>query len=153
ATVARGSAVVVPARFTKLKLGHNPLVERELAAALELILSDLETHGGVQPDLRDEPWRDDPHTASAFLYAADGSGQGVSVDLGQPTVTQLVTLAAQVQEWAIEALWSLGRATNWPPCPEHPVSHPLTAVVRTGRAIWVCPTLATEISEVGALGR
>ncbi|MFF0315160.1 hypothetical protein ACFYPH_10995 [Micromonospora sp. NPDC005252] len=110
-------------------------MERELAAALELILSDLETHGGVQPDLRDEPWRDDPHTASAFLYAADGSGQGVSVDLGQPTVTQLVTLAAQVQEWAIEALWSLGRATNWPPCPEHPVSHPLTAVVRTGRAI------------------
>ncbi|MET7948066.1 hypothetical protein [Micromonospora sp. NPDC005324] len=91
-------------------------MERELAAALEPILSDLGKPGGVQPELRDEPWREDPQTASAFLYASDGSGQGISIDLGLPAVTQVVALADQVQDWAVEALWSLGRATNWPPC-------------------------------------
>ncbi|MGC4865748.1 hypothetical protein ACLQ3B_09980 [Micromonospora sp. DT53] len=127
-------------------------MERELAAALEPILSDLGKPGGVQPDLRDEPWRDDPQTASAFLYASDGSGHGIAIDLGLPAVTQIVTLADQVQDWAVEALWSLGRATNWPPCPQHPESHPLTAVVRADRAVWACPTVGTEISAIGTLG-
>ncbi|MCG5467754.1 hypothetical protein LADH09A_001565 [Micromonospora sp. LAH09] len=126
-------------------------MEHELAAALEPIMSDLEGPGGVQPDLRDEPWRDDSGTASAFLYAPDGSGQGISIELGQPTVTQVVALADQVQEWAVESLWSMGRATNWPPCPHHPSSHPLAAVARAGRAVWTCPTLSTEISEIGTL--
>ncbi|WP_433128066.1 hypothetical protein ACQPWW_00590 [Micromonospora sp. CA-240977] len=126
-------------------------MERELAAALEPILSDLGEPAGVQPDLRDESWRDDPQTASAFLYGADGSGQGISINLGQPAATQIVALADQVQEWAVEALWSLGRATNWPPCPHHPSSHPLAAMVVTGRAVWACPTLSTEINEIGRL--
>ncbi|MEU5932798.1 hypothetical protein [Micromonospora sp. NPDC047187] len=127
-------------------------MQRELAAAPEPILSNLGKPGGVQPDLRDEPWREDPQTASAFLYAPDGSGQGISIDLGLPTVTQVVALADQVQEWAVEALWSLGCPTNWPPCPQHPDSHPLAAVVRAGRAVWVCPTLETEVGEIGKLG-
>ncbi|MGC4745065.1 hypothetical protein ACLQ28_05305 [Micromonospora sp. DT201] len=126
-------------------------MERELAAALEPILADLGQPGGVPPDLRDEPWREDPQTASAFLYASDGSGQGISIDLGLPAVTQVVALADQVQDWAVEALWSLGRATNWPPCPHHPESHPLAAVVRADRAVWACPTLGTEIGEIGTL--
>ncbi|WP_327033356.1 hypothetical protein [Micromonospora ureilytica] len=127
-------------------------MERELAAALEPIFSDLGKPGGVQPDLRDEPWRDDPQTASAFLYASDGSGHGISIYLGLSAVTQIVTLADQVQDWAVEALWSLGRATNWPPCPQHPNSHPLAAVVHADRAVWACPTAGTDISEIGTLG-
>ena len=126
-------------------------MERELAAALDPVLRDLAGPGGVLPDVRDETWSDDPGTASAFLYAADGTGMGISIDLGKPESAQITALADQVQDWAVEALWSLRRPTNWPSCPEHPGSHPLTAAESSGRALWTCPADGTEVSEIGAL--
>jgi hypothetical protein len=126
-------------------------VEPELAAALDPVLRDLARPGGVLPDIRDEPWTDDPQTAGAMLYAADGSGMGVSVALGKPRHAQVAAVSDQVQEWAVEALWSLGRPTNWPPCPRHPGRHPLAADDRAGRAAWICPADQTEISEIGRL--
>lgn len=126
-------------------------MNRELARALHPILHDLAGPNGVQPDVRDQPWQDYPRTASAFLYAADGSGMGIWIHLGQPASTQVAALAEQVQEWAVEALWLLGRSTSWPPCPQHPDSHPLAAVERAGRAVWVCPATATEAGEIGTL--
>ena len=59
-------------------------------------------------------------------------------------------LADWVQEWAVEALWSLGRSATWPQCPHHPDSHPLAPVERAGRAVWVCPKLDVEVWEIGA---
>jgi hypothetical protein len=125
-------------------------VERELAAALEPVLRDLAIPTGVLPDLRDEPWAG-ARTASAMLYAADGSGAGISIDLDETRAAQVAVLADQVQDWAVEALWSLRRPTNWPPCPRHPDSHPLAATVSNGRAVWSCPADKTEISVIGGV--
>ena len=43
------------------------------------------------------------------------------------------------------------RADNWPPCPEHPHTHPLAAVVREGDAVWMCPATEAVVSEIGRL--
>jgi hypothetical protein len=126
-------------------------VHPELTAALTPILADLDRPGGVRPDLRDQEWNDFPGTASAYLYAADGSGQGISLTLGQPPARQVAELADSVQEWAVEALWMLGRPTNWPACPHHPQRHPLAPVELEGRAVWRCPADHTEIAEIGRL--
>jgi hypothetical protein len=126
-------------------------VHPELAAALAPILTDLGRPEGVLPEVRDEEWSDLPATASAFLYTRDGFGQGISVALGQPPHQQVAELADRVQEWAVEALWFLGRPTNWPPCPRHPRSHPLAAVESRGRAVWRCPADSIEIAAVGGL--
>ena len=131
--------------------GRIGCMERELVAALEPILRDLARPGGVLPEIRDETWSDIPGTASAMLYAADGSGTGVAVDLGLAVPARIAGVADQVQEWAVEALWSSHRPTNWPPCPHHPGRHPLAAVEGDGRAVWVCPADQAEISEIGSL--
>ena len=125
-------------------------MERELGAALEPVLRDLALPGGVLPDVRDEPWGA-AGTASAMLYAADGSGAGVSTWVGSPLPTQVAALADQVQDWAVEALWSLHRPTNWPPCPRHPGSHPLAAGEIDGRAVWICPADQIEVSAIGGV--
>jgi hypothetical protein len=124
-------------------------VEPELAAALEPVLVDLSGPGGVVPDVRDERWSRAARTAGAVLYDAGGFGMGVSIDLGQPRPSQIAAVADQVQEWAVEALWFLGRPTNWPACPHHPDRHPLAAEERDGRAVWTCPADHTEIAEIG----
>ncbi|AGL17337.1 hypothetical protein L083_3827 [Actinoplanes sp. N902-109] len=124
-------------------------MDDDLARALQPVLADLAGPGGVLPEIRDEPWTDLPDTASVMLYAADGSGQGVSVDLGLTPVARVVAVADQVQEWAIEALWSAGRPTNWPPCDRHPVAHPATAREQAGRAVWACPVTGTEVAGIG----
>ncbi|GAA3935828.1 hypothetical protein [Actinoplanes auranticolor] len=123
----------------------------ELAAALAPILTDLGRPEGVLPEIRDKEWNDLPATASAYLFAQDGSGQGISVALGQPFHHQVAELADRVQDWAVEALWSLGRPTNWPPCPRHPQSHPLAAVESQERAVWRCPADNVEIAAIGGL--
>jgi hypothetical protein len=127
-------------------------VHDELATALAPILRDLAQPGGVRPEVRDQPWQRERGTASAYLYASDGSGTGIWMELDQPQSTRVAALADQVQEWAVEALWTLGRPTNWPPCPHHPDGHPLAAEERTGRAVWVCPVLGGEVSAIGELG-
>lgn len=121
----------------------------ELAAAMALILHDLAGPDGVQLSVRDEPWHDTAQTASAMLFGPDGSGMGVFIHLGHPVSAQVASLADQVQEWAVEALWALGRPATWPACPHHPASHPLAAAEWSGRALWTCPVLATEVSEIG----
>jgi hypothetical protein len=126
-------------------------VEHELAAALEPVLHDLAGPDGVLPEVRDESWPAGARTASAFLYAADGSGMGIRIDLGEPRFRQVVALADQVQEWAVEALWMLGRPATWPSCPAHAASHPLAPVERAGRAVWECPIAQTVMGEIGTL--
>jgi hypothetical protein len=126
-------------------------MDLELAAALEPVLRDLSGPGGVVPEVRDESWVDQPQTASAFLYAADGSGTGIWITRGLAPATQVAAVADQVQEWAVEALWSAGRSTSWPACPRHPESHPLTAAEKDGRPVWMCPTTRAVLAEVGQL--
>jgi hypothetical protein len=125
----------------------------DLADALTPVLRDLETTGSVRPVLRDEQWSDYPGQMTAMLCSPDGAGQGVSAMADEPRPERVASVADQVQEWVVEELCSVGRPTNWPPCPEHPRTHPLSAVVRDGRAVWACPKSGQLICEIGQLTR
>jgi hypothetical protein len=128
-------------------------VDTALAEALTPVLRDLEGSGSVIPEVRDEQWRGVEEQATAWLRSPDGSGQGVSVIPGESLPQRIASVADQVQEWAVEELCSVGRPTNWPQCPHHQSSHPLSAVVRDGRAVWACPATGRLVSEIGQLGR
>ena len=57
-----------------------------------------------------------------------------------------------MQEWAIEdQLWGSEAPTNWPPCPEHPDSHPMEATTADSTAVWICPRSRHAIAAIGAL--
>ncbi|MFD4139647.1 hypothetical protein [Streptomyces sp. NPDC058572] len=86
-----------------------------------------------------------------MLYAPDGSGQGLMPAMGATPAERLASLAEQVQEWAVEALWSEGASAVWPHCPVHPDTHPLTATVVAGTAVWACPKNGATVTRIGTL--
>jgi hypothetical protein len=126
-------------------------LDSALQEALGPVLSDLESSGAVIPDVQDEPWSTTAEQVTAMLYSADGSGQGISARPADPLAQRIASVADQVQDWVVEELCSIGRPTNWPPCPQHPHSHPLIAVEREGRAVWACPKTAGVVCEIGQL--
>jgi len=126
-------------------------LDSALAEALTPVLRDLEHSGSVIPEVREDQWSDYPGQVTAMLHSPDGSGQGISAMAGEPLAQRVASVADQVQEWAVEELCSVGQPTNWPPCPEHPRSHPLSAVVRDGRAVWACPRTGDVICNIGSL--
>lgn len=85
-----------------------------------------------------------------MLWSPDGTGTGVRVSRSALDFERIAMVADQVQEWAIEELWG-SASTNWPPCPQHPTSHPMMVSTRDAAAVWVCPVDQTAISAVGAL--
>jgi hypothetical protein len=117
----------------------------EFAAALETILRDLRAERAVLPDVRVDA------AYGTMLYAPDGSGQGITWP-GGTGPDPLANLADQVQEWAVEALWSAGEPAVWPHCPTHPNSHPLRATVVADTAVWVCPASGGTVAAIGELG-
>ncbi|WP_345711920.1 hypothetical protein [Kineococcus glutinatus] len=125
----------------------------ELEAALAPLLADLDVSCGVLPLVDDKSWQDDPDAASCWLFSPDGTGTGVWIPTGQREVEQVVMLADQVQEWAVESLWMLDRSASWPACPYHPKRHPLAAREQAEQAVWTCPVLQERICAVGALSR
>ena len=85
-----------------------------------------------------------------MLWSPDGSGTGLRVSRAAPEFERIAMVADQVQDWAIEVLW--GKApTNWPPCPRHPRSHPMTVSTRDAAAVWICPADEVVIVPVGEL--
>ena len=122
-----------------------------LTRALALVLHDLQETGGPVPVVEESDWQTYPGAESAFLRSVDQTGMGVWVDTGAPLAEQVVMVADQVQEWAIEER-AMRRATNWPRCPEHPENHPLTAVATQETATWRCPTSGRAVCEIGQLG-
>jgi hypothetical protein len=126
-------------------------MDSSLGEALVPVLDDLRNSGAPVPDVRDEQWSDFPGQVTAMLRAADGSGQGVSAMAAEPLPQRIASVADQVQEWAIEALWRAGRPATWPECPQHPGSHPLAAAVQNGRAVWTCPQTRHIVTSVGSL--
>ncbi|AWS45623.1 hypothetical protein [Streptosporangium sp. 'caverna'] len=128
-------------------------MHEELLAALEPVCRDLRTSCAVPPDIREAP--DDPgcweRQAFVMFYTPDGNGQGVSVVLGQDPTEQIAWLADQVQEWAVEALWTAGLSAVWPHCPSHPDSHPLVARVERNEAAWFCPNTGELVASIGQL--
>jgi hypothetical protein len=120
--------------------------DMEFAGTLEKVLRDLQAQCAVQPHIR----ADDAY--GIMLFAPDGSGQGLTSPPGGTAAERLANLADQVQEWAVEALWSEGASAVWPQCPTHPDTHPLTATVRMDTAVWVCPKKGTTLGRIGELG-
>ncbi|MCG5213640.1 hypothetical protein [Streptosporangium sp. KLBMP 9127] len=124
-------------------------MDKDLSAALDVVLRDVRSHCAVQPDVREGEVRswEEPFV---WLYAPDGSGRGVSAPSGGGA-EQIAGLADQVQEWAVEALWSEGLSAVWPQCPAHPDSHPLSAAVEGGTAVWSCPRTRSVVAPIGRL--
>ncbi|GAA4720592.1 hypothetical protein [Nocardioides conyzicola] len=120
-----------------------------LRAALTPVLDDVCTTT-LALVVEDSDWSDDVNQPSAFLRAPDGTGAGVSVWLPDPELEQRVSVADQVQEQVVESIG--GTASNWPICPEHPTTHPMTARAVDGVACWVCPASGTPAARVGSLG-
>ena len=121
-----------------------------LAEALAPVLRDVERAGLLPPVVDDADWIGDPDYVSAMMWDRSGSGAGISVPRNADLVTRVVVVADQVQEWVIESqLWGAA-PTNWPPCPTHPDSHPLQALlVHDGTAAWTCPRDGATVAPVG----
>jgi hypothetical protein len=109
----------------------------------DLVLRDLAVPGGVMPTAMTQA--STQLSEDIILWGSDGSGAGI--DPGLP----LVEIASRVQDWAVEELSSRALPTNWPPCPLHPTTHPLTAASIGARAVWQCPATAAEIAVIGSL--
>lgn len=129
---------------------HAGTVNDVLSRALEPVLRDIRASGVPVPDIRDDDWADDPQVATAMLWSPDGSGTGVRVDVDAAEAERVAMVADQVQEWVIEELWGQA-ATNWPPCPNHPHSHPLSVSTRDDVAFWVCPRDGMAFAPLGSL--
>jgi hypothetical protein len=126
-------------------------VDIVLAEALAPALRDLGNSGAPVPDVRDRQWSDVPGQVTAMLHDVDGTAQGVSAMAAEPLPQRIASVADQVQEWAVEALWRAGRPATWPECPGHPGSHPLAATVRENHAVWICPKTGRVAHEIGRL--
>jgi hypothetical protein len=122
-----------------------------LSEALAPVLRDLGTCGAPVPDVRDKQWPDFPAQVTAMLHDTDGTAQGVFAMAAESLPQRIASVADQVQEWAVEALWRAGRPATWPECPEHPNSHPLTAAVQEDRAVWICPRTGHLVNVIGRL--
>jgi hypothetical protein len=127
------------------------LVDIALSEALAPVLHDLGACGAPVPDVRDDQWSDFPGQVTAMLHDTDGTAQGVSAMAGETLPERIASVADQVQEWAVEALWRAGRPAVWPECPEHPDTHPLTATLREDRAVWICPRTGHLVNGIGRL--
>ncbi len=122
-----------------------------MSEAVEPVMRDWRSAGITEPrfDDQDPGWHDEEGYARVVLWLPDGSGTGIQTALDAPLVDRIVAMADQVQEAAIEeALWP-DRPTNWPACPDHPTSHPLTARVVGDRGRWVCPQSGRDFREIG----
>jgi len=121
-----------------------------LREAVEPVLRDLARTGMDPPRFDDDDWIGDREYVSAMMWSVDGSGSGLSVQRAASLEDRIAQAADQVQEWAIEdQLWGSGRSTNWPPCPNHPETHPLQANVVGSKPMWVCPADLSVVAPIG----
>jgi hypothetical protein len=127
-------------------------VDTALSEALAPVLHDLGTCGAPLPEVRDDQWSDFPGQVTAMLQDVDGTAQGVFAMAAESLPERMASVADQVQDWAVEALWRAGRSATWPECPEHPNSHPLKPAVQQDRGVWVCPKTRDLVSDIGQLG-
>lgn len=116
-----------------------------LRRALAPVLADARTTGAPVPEILDEPWGDVPGHETAMA-----PGHGLGVLLSDSETARIVAAADQVQEWVIEERWP-SSTTNWPPCPQHPTTHPLQARALVDGAFWTCPATSAPVSRIGRL--
>jgi len=122
-----------------------------IEATLRVIAQDFVAGGVRVPRIGPTSWQTYEPSESVMLFAEDGSGTGVWVDLDMQEAHRLAHLADQVQDWAVEELARLGRPTNWPICPAPPGTHPMEASVEDSRAVWACPAGDDVSLPIGGL--
>jgi hypothetical protein len=131
-------------------------VDPLLQAALAPVLRDIASTDAPMP-LIDPPNKrsmpDDPPHVWAGFWGVDGTAAGVGINLTDPEVRRVVTAADHAQDWMIHEL-GLHRLlpTNWPVCPRHSTTHPLTPIERDNAAVWLCPLDDVVIAPIGSLG-
>jgi hypothetical protein len=121
-------------------------MREEFERAWAIVKRDVEnTHGPLASvrDAADVEYGDFTITDPPTVY--------LSIVPEQPAYAQVVMVADQVQDWAVEELCSMGRSTSWPECPLHRNSHPLEAAADGTRAVWRCLKSGEVIAEIGAL--
>ena len=120
----------------------------EFTQALETVLHDLRAEGAVLPRVSVAA------DYGLMLHDPDGSGHGIRWLEDGTHADRLANLADQVQEWAVEALWSAGAPAVWPHCPQHPNSHPLaattTAAIAAAAAVADATPAAAAVAAAGA---
>jgi hypothetical protein len=125
------------------------LPQEDFRAAIAPGLADLEREHPSLLRVVEAP--EDRHLHAMAWYRA---GSGTSIYLEHYEGSQLVAEAAgHVQDAAFEALYSEGKSSSWPSCPQHPDTHPLSPASREGLAVWLCPTTHEIMATIGALGR
>ena len=91
--------------------------------------------------------------AERMLWVQQGySSVGFEVRRVEPPARledELVRIADSLSDFLSEAMAADG-ASNWPPCPLHPTSHPARALSVAGTASWVCPRDSTLIAPIGS---
>jgi hypothetical protein len=92
-------------------------VDIALSEALALVLRDLGNSGAPVPDVRDTQWSNFPGQITAMLHDTDGTAQGVFAMASESLPQRIASVADQVQEWAVEALWRAGGPATWPEMP------------------------------------
>ena len=125
-------------------------MDEDLQIALAPVLADLTSATPFTPEFRDDEWSGLQGVAATMIFFG-GSGTGISINVGSTRAQQVTSLADQIQEAAVEALWGSGHSPVWPECPEHPDTHPLRPVESNDTAVWVCPKSRTEICLIGSL--
>jgi hypothetical protein len=118
--------------------------------AIAPVMADIERqHPGL---LRVVP---EPESSEldAWLFESDGGGTGLCLDNdGSGHTADVLSMTAQVQEVAIEAVWGMTGHAAWPECPTHPDRSPLDVNAHGDRVYWFCPHDGHVVSEVGRLG-
>jgi hypothetical protein len=126
-------------------------VHERVRSVFPAVRVDVRSTTAIDLRLEDDDWGSIPDQQTARLWAADRPVVGVYVLLSDSAIEQQVSMADQVQDWLVENIG--GTATNWPVCPEHPTTHPLTARAVADTPSWVCPVTGTVVAAIGALGR
>lgn len=108
---------------------------------LDQVLSDL------PPALRPRIERAPEHDQHDALCVWLNRWWGIFLPYRGDDTERLTHIADQVQDWAVEELWSRGEPGVWPECPTHPDSHPLRPV----DGAWPCPKTEERIALIGSL--
>ncbi|WP_432941782.1 hypothetical protein ACQPXM_34315 [Kribbella sp. CA-253562] len=122
-----------------------------LQAALDLVVRDLASTGGITLRVLDEA-DDDPLYESVWLLSGRRARTGLLAPRFLAADERVVHVADQVQEFVLEELGRLGMPATWPECPEHPESHPLEVRLADGGPSWVCPKAERTVARIGQLG-
>jgi hypothetical protein len=99
---------------------REDLVDIALSEALVPVLRDLGTRGAPVPDVRAKQGPDFPGQVTAMRHDTDGTAHGVFAMAAESLPQKVASVADQVQEWAVQALWRAGRRSTTitaPPAP------------------------------------